>query len=219
MTEQREHLYTQKLYPTVNNDDLLEFRMPANTRGQLDLNNVKLHFKATLDTPTVADDKIIPQNFFGSKQFSSVEIRLNGEAVARRSCANEYFLSAYFQTMFNYTTDYQMSALQTHGIFDITHLTSDSTDALTDGQVANLMNDYRKQVVFSKELEILMAIESSIFYSDDLLPSNTSLDISFERAEASFSNLLIKKSSKCIPKERLSNLVSFFHRHRYIFVI
>lgn len=36
----REHLYTQKLYPVVNNDDLLEFRIPPNKRGQLDLSNV-----------------------------------------------------------------------------------------------------------------------------------------------------------------------------------
>lgn len=204
MSEGREHLYTQKLYPTVNNEDLLEFRMPANSKGQLDLNSVKLHFKVGLDIPQVVDDKIVPQNFYGAKQFSSVEIRLNGEAVARRSCANEYFLGSYFQTMFNYTTDYQMSALQTHGIFDISHLTSDITDALSDDSVTNLMNDFRKQVIFSKELEILMAIDSTIFLTDDLLPSNTSLDISFERAEAGFSNLLIKKNSKCTPKARIS---------------
>ena len=209
MSEAREHLYTQKLYPTVNNDDLLEFRVPANTRGQLDLGNVKLHFKAHLDTPLNDGDKIVPQNFFGAKQFSSVEIRLNGEAVARRSCANEYFLTAYFQTMFNYTTDYQMSALQTHGIFDITHLTSEHTEALSESQVATLMNDYRKQVVFSDELEILMAIDSSIFYTDDLLPSNTSIDISFERAEAAFSNLLIKKASKCSPKGKIEKNIYF----------
>ena len=215
MSEGREHLYTQKLYPTVNNDDLLEFRMPANTRGQLDLNNVKLHFKAQLDTPVNSDDKIVPQNYFGAKQFSSVEIRLNGEAVARRSCANEYFLTAYFQTMLNYTTDYQMSALQSHGIFDITHLTSDHTDTLADEAVTTLMNDYRKQVVFSKELEILMAIDSSIFYTDDLLPSNTTLDISFERAEAAFSNLLIKKSSKCNPKAKLKKIMTGIYILRY----
>ena len=202
MSEGREHLYTQKLYPTVNNEDLLEFRMPANSRGQLDLNNVKLHFTVKLDQPT-SEGEIIPQNFYGAKQFSSVEIRLNGEAVARRSCANEYFLGAYFQTMFNYTTDYQMSALQTHGIFDINHMTSDTTDSLSDQNVSELKNTYRKQVIFSKELEILMSIDSTIFYSDDLLPSNTSLDISFERAEAAFSNLLIKKASKCTTKDRI----------------
>ena len=202
MSEGREQLYTQKLYPTVNNEDLLEFRMPANSRGQLDLNNVKLHFTVKLDQPT-SEGEIIPQNFYGAKQFSSVEIRLNGEAVARRSCANEYFLGAYFQTMFNYTTDYQMSALQTHGIFDINHMTSDTTDSLSDQNVSELKNTYRKQVMFSKELEILMSIDSTIFYSDDLLPSNTALDISFERAEAAFSNLLIKKASKCTTKDRI----------------
>ena len=27
MEQKREHLYTQKLFPTINNDDLLEFRI------------------------------------------------------------------------------------------------------------------------------------------------------------------------------------------------
>ena len=44
MSEKREHLNTQKVYPTVNNEDLLEFRVPANSKGQLDLSNVTLHF-------------------------------------------------------------------------------------------------------------------------------------------------------------------------------
>ena len=44
MEQKREHLYTQKLFPTINNDDLLEFRVPPNQKGQLDLSNVLLHF-------------------------------------------------------------------------------------------------------------------------------------------------------------------------------
>ena len=38
MTEKRDHLYTQKIYPSVNTNDLLEFRIPPNPKGQLDLN-------------------------------------------------------------------------------------------------------------------------------------------------------------------------------------
>ena len=99
MSESREHLYTQKLYPTVNNADLLEFRIPSNPKGQLDLSNVKLHFTIKLAKPSVDGTPIYPENFLGAKQFSSLEVRVNGEAVTRRSCANEYFLTSYFQTM------------------------------------------------------------------------------------------------------------------------
>ena len=67
MSESREHLYTQKLYPTVNNADLLEFRIPPNAKGHLDLANVKLHFTATLPTPSESAAPIFAQNFFGAK--------------------------------------------------------------------------------------------------------------------------------------------------------
>ena len=103
-----EHLYTQRLYSTVNNADLLEFRIPPNTRGHLDLSNVLLHFKVKI--PDIRDEKVTKlrgQNFLGPKQFSSLEIRINGETVTRRSCANEYFLSSYFQYTSNYAIDYQ----------------------------------------------------------------------------------------------------------------
>lgn len=196
MAETRENLYTQKIFPTVNNDDLLEFRIPPNTRGHLDLNRVKLHFIATLNTP---DDShlIAPQNFFGAKQFSSLEVRLNGEAVTRRSCANEYFLASYFQHMLNYTTDYQMSGLKPHGIFDATQLLTSSLDASAEEDTQKLLSKYRRQIRASNDIEIMMSLDSSIFYSDDLLPSQTSLDLSFERANASFSGILYKTAATC----------------------
>ena len=42
----REHLCTQKIFPTVNNNDLLEIRIPPYPKGHLDLGNVMLHFKS-----------------------------------------------------------------------------------------------------------------------------------------------------------------------------
>ena len=199
MAETREDLYTQKIFPTVNNEDLLEFRIPPNSRGHLDLSRVKLHFIATMNTP--ADDhQIAPQNYFGAKQFSSLEVRLNGEAVARRSCANEYFLASYFQHMLNYTTDYQMSGLKPHGIYDATQLLTSILDPQTEEKTKEFLSKYRRQLTTSKEVEILMAIDSTIFYSDDLLPSNTAIDLSFERANASFSGILFKNAATCPDK-------------------
>ena len=131
MSEKRsEHLYTHKLYPTLNNNDLLEFRIPPNTKGHLDLSNVLLHFVAK--APDNSDDTVLVkgQNYFGPKQFSSVEVRLNGDAITRRSCSNEYFLSAYFQYSANYAIDYQMSACRTVGIFDSMMLTTTEATAL-----------------------------------------------------------------------------------------
>ena len=190
---QREHLYTQKLYPNVNNDDLLEFRIPPNSKGQLDLGNVLLHFTTTIPTPADKNKKIVPQNLLGPKQFSSLEVRVNGEAVARRSCANEYFLGSYFQNYLNYSIDYQTTALRTMGIFDYTQANTSSVSTYSDDLKAAFEHS-RNNVVQSKEYEILMPIDSTIFYSNDLLPSNTPVDLSFERMNAASSSVLFEST-------------------------
>ena len=111
-----EKTFHQKLYPTVNNEDLLEFRIPPNIQGNMCLSNVVLRFQIKI--PQLSDAEVIPENLLGAKQFSSVEIRINGQAVSRRSCANEYFYSAYFQYMTNFATDYASSTCGPMGIFD-----------------------------------------------------------------------------------------------------
>ena len=188
--EQREHLYTQRVYPSVNNDDLLEFRIPPNTRGQLDLGNALLHFVVSIPKPTDKSNVSYPQNYLGPKQFSSVEVRVNGEAVTRRSCANEYFLSTYFQQMVNFSLDYQASAGRPIGIFDAASLTTTEVSGYSAAVKAGLIDSRTNIVTNSKEYEILMPIDSTIFYSNDLLPSNTSIDLSFERLSAKFGTIL-----------------------------
>ena len=184
-----QHLYTQRLYPTVNNDDLVEFRIPPNSRGHLDLSNVLLHFIAS--TPTCSDNKIkiYGQTYFGPKQFSSVEIRVNGEAVSRRSCVNEYFLASLFQYSSNYAIDYQVSACRTVGIFDPMMVTTEEIKNMPATTKAAFLYA-RQNVSGGSEYEIIMPIDSSIFTSNDLLPSNTAIDISFERTTAKLSSLL-----------------------------
>ena len=168
--------------------------MPPNSKGQLDLTNVKLHFITSMHTPADSGETLA-QNLFGAKQFSSLEVRVNGEALTRRSCANEYFLSAYFQNFINFSLDYQSTALQPLGIFDMAHLKSGEIEALS-GPKKNELKSSRSHVVQSKSFEILMPVDSTIFYSADLLPSNTSLDFSFERAAASFSAIGMKNGTK-----------------------
>ena len=194
MEQKREHLYTQKLFPTINNDDLLEFRIPPNQKGQLDLSNILLHFVINLPSPTDKSAKIIPQNFLGPKQFSSVEVRVNGEAVTRRSCANEYFLSSYFNYLINYSIDYQNSAMRSVGIYDYAQEKT-STLATWNESVFNAFA-YNRATLGSPQskFEVIMPIDSTIFYTNDLLPSSTALDLSFERLKASSSSILSKSS-------------------------
>ena len=190
----RKKLYTQKVYPTINNNDLLEFRIPPNQRGQIDLGNVLLHFKVKLPIPADKSAAVYPQNFFGPKQFSSLEVRINGEAISRRSCANEYFLAAYFQYLINYSIDYQISALRTVGIYDYTQTKTAELERLGESQKDSFQQS-RSNIVETNEYEIIMPVDSTIFNTSDLLPSGTGLDLSFERNKGATSGILTKATA------------------------
>ena len=196
MENKREHLYTQKVYPTVNNDDHLEFRIPPNAKAQLDLGNVMLHFVVDLPEPDDGTAKVLPQNFLGPKQFSTLEVRVNGEAVSRRSCANEYFLSSYFQNLLNYSIDYQVSAFRSFGIFDYVQQFSPTIAAYDADTLAKFTGGRACLDLSKNNFEIIMPIDSTIFYTNSLLPSNTALDLSFERTKASISCILSKNVSQ-----------------------
>ena len=204
-TPEMEHLYTQKLFPTVNSDDLLEFRILPNSKGQIDLANVLLHFTVAAPKSAVPDTKMRGQNYMGAKQFSSVEIRINGEAITRRSCANEYFLSSYFQYSSNYSIDYQVSACRPAGIFD--------PIAATVQRYAGMSASTKSSLEYARtspggvaEYEIIMPIDSTIFYSNDLLPSNTPIDISFERTSAKMCCFAYKDGTETDSKIELQDV-------------
>ena len=185
----------QKVYPTINNEDLLEFRIPPNFKNNMSMSNIMLRFM--LKVPEVSGSIIIPENFLGAKQFSSVEVRINGDAVSRRSCANEYFLGTYFQFLSNFSSDYVTTSCMPFGIFDTVQM---STDTFTsDSTLASRVVNNRKGINDDKYFEILMPIESSIFSSNQNLATNTPIDISFERLQSKFS-LITNKETEGIPQ-------------------
>ena len=85
-----------------------------------------------LKVPEHSGTLIVPENLLGAKQFSSVEIRLNGDAVSRRSCANEYLMGSYFQYITNMAADYAPTSGMAYGIFDTYSL---GRKAFTDDKV------------------------------------------------------------------------------------
>jgi hypothetical protein len=184
----QEKTLIQKVYPTVNNEDLLEFRIPANVKANMCLSNVMLRFVVKI--PQVSGQNLIPENLLGAKQFSSVEIRLNGDAVSRRSCANEYYLSSYFQYLSNFSADYACTSCMTFGIFDSYQISSSTFQ--TDKNLTDTIVSARKGVNDDYIYEIVMPIESSVFSSNQNLPTNTPIDISFERLSSKFSSISSK---------------------------
>ena len=183
----QERTYLQKLFPIVNNEDLLEFRIPPNVKGNMQLSDVMLRFQITI--PQLDGSPVVPENFLGAKQFSSLEVRINGDAISRRSCSNEYFLSAYFQYVTNFSTDYATTSCGTAGIFDdISISTAELSD--TSNKLAQAALKVRHGLAEDYVYEILMPIESSIFSCNQSLPTNTPIDLSFERAAMKHSTVL-----------------------------
>ena len=180
--------YIQKLFATVNNDDLLEFRIPPNVKGNMLLSDVMLRFVIKIpqkDHPA----KIIPQNYFGAKQFGSLEIRINGEAVTRRNCSNEYFLASYFMGITNYNIDYSTTGCNAFGIFDAAHASSSAL--IKQAKAFKHMIENRNGLTDDYIYEIVLPIDGNIFSSNSSLPNNTPIDISFERAASKLSLLKI----------------------------
>ena len=181
--------YYQKLYPTVNNEDLLEFRIPGNTKANMCLSNVFLRF--VVQVPEIDGAQVLyPDNFLGHKQFSSVEVRINGDAVSRRNCSNEYFLSAYFQYLINFSSDYLTTSCSSIGVID--NYAVGEAELSQDSPLSRNVKLLRQGINDDFKYEIVMPIDASIFTSNQALPTNTPVEISFERAQTKVSTVLIE---------------------------
>ena len=184
MSTELEEKTVTKVYPTVNNDDLLEFRLSPN-KSNLQLSDVMLRFVVKIEQPNQGN--IIPENFLGPKMFSSLEIRVNGDAITRRSCSNEFFLSSYFSALTNFSSDYFCTGCSPLGIFDTVQTTT--TKIAGSAELKSHLLKSRSGLARDFVYEIVMPIDTSIFRSNDNLPSSTPIDLSFERASSKFSTL------------------------------
>ena len=183
------NIYWVKSYPKLNTDDILEFQV-CESKFQVLLSDVYLHFVVEIDQSYVSSAALVPQNWFGAKQFSSVEVKLNDESVSRRSMPNEYGLSAYISSLLSFSGGNLKTGMKTLGVFDDTNLTTAQIKLMInedswDGYVAE-----RKGAGGNFKYEIIMPIDNTIFYSDDLLPSGQRWSLSFERAETKYSTLV-----------------------------
>ena len=193
---QERSTYYQKLYPTINNDDLLEFRLPPNNKANMCLSNVLLRFLIKIPDLEDNSQKLVPENLLGHKQFRSLEVRINGEAITRQNCANEYFLGADFQYLTNFSSDYLITAC---GYFDLSEFsTAELAESAKHKYKAAVLNS--RKGLGKNTFEILMPIDSSIFTSNQNLPTNTPVELSFERAAAKFSLFLSDESEETMPE-------------------
>ena len=183
------NIYPAKAYPKLNNEDILEFQIPE-SKFQVLLSEVYLHFVVQIDQTKISGGDLIPQNWFAAKQFSSVEVKLNDESVSRRSMPQEYALSTYINSIVNYSHGLTKSGCRSIGVFDNTNLHTTLIEAMVKkGTWTRYCRD-RKSVNDTFAYEIIMPIDNTLFYSDNLLPSGQKWSLSFERAETKFSTLV-----------------------------
>ena len=193
------NIYWAKSYPKLNTDDILEFQV-CESKFQVLLSNVCLHFVVKIPQDNISGQDLIPQNWFGAKQFSSVEVKLNDESVSRRSMPNEYALSAYINSMITYSKGTMQTGLKTLGIFDETNLRSGQIASMKTAGTWPGYRRRRKGVDNTFSYEIIMPIDNTLFYSDDLLPSGQRWSLSFERAETKYSTLV------SVPETNISSV-------------
>ena len=94
--------------------------------------------------------------------------------------------------------DYACTSCMTFGIFDTYQIsTADFTDK--EEAMKQIVVPGRKGINDDYTFEIIMPIESSIFSSNKNLPTNTSIDISFERLNNKFS-LVTNKAVESIEQ-------------------
>ena len=208
------NIILSKSYPKLNTDDILEFQV-CESKYQVLLSDVYLHFVVTIPQSNLSGADLVPQNWFGAKQFSSVEVKLNDESVSRRSMPNEYALSAYINSILNYSKGTLKTGLKTLGIFDDTNLVTSQIDALVKAGSWAGHKRQRKGVGNTFTYEIIMPIDNTIFYSDDFLPSGQRWSLSFERAETKYSTLVSVPSTdmanvkKVLPLEDVYLMIPY----------
>ena len=183
------NIYPAKAYPKLNNEDILEFQVPQ-SKFQVQLSEVYLHFIVHIDQSKISGGDLIPQNWFAAKQFSSVEIKLNDESVSRRSMPHEYALSAYINSLVNYSKGLVKSGCRSIGVFDDSNLVTTQIEAMVKKGAWTRYIRERKSISDTYAYEIIMPIDNTLFYSDNLLPSGQKWSLSFERAETKYSTLV-----------------------------
>ena len=205
-----------KAFPKINNEDILEFQVPQ-SKFQMLLSEVYLHFTVRLDQSQVQGGEIVPQNWFGAKQFSSVEVKLNDESVSRRSMHHEYALSAYLNTLVNYPGTFMKTSCRSLGVFDDLNMSTKRIAELKTKKVWTKVESVRKSVTGDYVYEIIMPIDNTLFYSDDLLPSGQKWSLSFERAPSTYSVLKttdktdVSKLSKTFDLEDVFLMVPYIN--------
>ena len=205
------------LTPNFNTTSYIEFTVTP-CGGHLQLSDTRLTF--AVDVP----ENAVPENFFASKLFESLELSINHTVVSSKSSDNDYALTNYFLTRMNWDeislkTTGSLEGYWDNQNFDATHFTE---EAVAGGQNSpkpeNPNADKRRleaeEIVKSGKkyfrYYLVTKINNGLAMSPQPLPKNVPLKLTFVRANAKKSLLttLGSKSNKDPFDSRVLDIVN-----------
>ena len=191
------------LTPNFNTTSYIEFSISP-SGGHLQLSDTRLTF--ALDLPS----SVVPENFFATKLFESLELSINHTIVSSKSSDNDYALTNYFFTRMNWDeislkTNGSLEGYWSNENYDASHFTQQKVSN-SSLRPENPFADERR--LEAEEIEksgkkyfryyFVTKINCGLAMSPQPLPKNVPIKLTFVRADAAKS-LLSTLSSNSEP--------------------
>ena len=194
------------LTPNFNTSSYIEFTITP-SGGHLQLSDTRLTFQ--VDLP----DTVVPENFFASKLFESIEININHTVITSKSSDNDYALTNYFLTRMNWDeislkTSGSLEGYWNNENYDASHFTAKHfpNSPTVQNPNADKRRDEAEKIVKSGKTfyryYFVTKINSGLALSPQPLPKDVPVKLSFMRADATKSTLsTLNNNSKDKPYE------------------
>ena len=191
------------LTPNFNTSSYVEFTITP-SGGHLQLSDTRLTF--AVDVP----DTTVPENFFASKLFESLELSINHTIVSSKSSDNDYALTNYFLTRMNWDeislkTNGSLDGYWGNENYDASHFTVKNIASGSPTPINPYVDERRdeaEKVIKSGKIfyryYFVTRINSGLALSPQPLPKNVPIKLTFVRADA-------KKSLLSILPDRISD--------------
>ena len=191
------------LTPNFNTSSYIEFTITP-SGGHLQLSDTRLTFQ--VDLPV----SVVPENFFSTKLFESLEISINHTVVTNKSSDNDYALTNYFLTRMNWDeinlkTSGSLEGYWDNQNYDASHFTAKefASSPTVQNPNADKRRDEAEKIVKSGKIYyryyFVTKINSGLALSPQPLPKDVPVKLAFIRADATksvLSTLSDKNNSK-----------------------
>ena len=150
----------------------------------------------------------VPQNFFASKLFEYVEVRVNHMTVTAKSSDNDYFLTDYFTTRMNFDGQSLITTGSLEGYFEPDNV--DSSIVIEDDDRINKRREFCRSIIrddgsLHNRYHIIMKLNIGLAMASKPLPKEVPLKLIFYRNTANKAILKAKADLDVKPSLELIN--------------